>query len=238
MKEFETTLKNAALELKIDIDDKQTEKFKAYFNFLLEYNKLVNLTAITDPKEVAIKHFIDSLILSKFIETKKEIKFIDVGAGAGFPSVPNKILYPALNLTLLDSSNKRVKFLMDLTAKLGLNCEILHNRAEEIAIKNEYREKFDYVVARAVAPLNILAEYCLPFLKVGGIFLAMKGPSGADELKNASNALEILGGNLEKNEKFELPYNFGTRNILIIKKIKLTDLKYPRRSAKITKTPL
>ena len=238
MKNFETTLKNAALELKININDEQIEKFKAYFSFLLEYNKDVNLTAITDPQEAAIKHFIDSLILDKLIELKENINIIDVGAGAGFPSLPNKIIRPLLNLTLLDSSKKRVKFLIGLTHKLGINCEILHKRAEELAIKEEYREKFDCVTARGVAPLNILAEYCLPFLKVGGAFLAMKGPNGDYELKNAENAIEILGGSVEKIEKLELPNHFGTRIILIIRKIKSTPQKYPRRSTKISKMPL
>lgn len=238
MTEFTDALKNGALELNIYLSDKQIEIFKIYLDYILEYNKHTNLTAITEPKNIAIKHFLDSLILCKVIQPKKDSSIIDIGSGAGFPGVPLKIVYPEINLTLLDSSQKRVNFLNNLMDKIGVKYAVFHERAEVLAKDENYKDKFDYVVARAVAPLNILTEYCLPFLKINGIFVALKGPNVEQELINAENSIKLLNGKIQTVEKFELPNQNGTRNLILIKKTDKTSPKYPRASAKITKKPL
>ena len=207
-------------------------------DFLIEYNSHTNLTAIKNPEDIIIKHFLDSIIIDKFLNFGKNNKVIDIGTGAGFPGVPIKILKENIDLTLLDSLNKRIVFLDKLSKKLNINYSAIHGRAEEFGRKVEYREKFDVVVSRAVAPLNILCEYTLPFAKVGCYFVALKGPDFETELSNAENAIEALGGKLERCEKFELPYDKGSRNIIIIKKIKLTPKKYPRTSLQISKSSL
>lgn len=202
----------------------QNKQFSAYFEFLIEYNKNVNLTAITGEKEVCIKHFYDSLLGVEFIE--ENAKVVDIGTGAGFPGVPIKIARPDIKLTLVDSLNKRVEFLKLLTNKIDLDGECVHSRAEDFATKN--REQYDVAVSRAVASLNTLCEYALPLVKVGGIFLAYKGANIDEELNLSKNAISILGGVVEKIKKIKLPENMGERNIIIIKKIKNTPQKYPR----------
>lgn len=230
---FEEANKNGIL-----LSENQLEKFKIYMDFLIEYNSHTNLTAIKNPEDIIIKHFLDSIIIDKFLDFGKNNKVIDIGTGAGFPGVPIKILKENIDLTLLDSLNKRIVFLDKLSKKLNINYSAIHGRAEEFGRKVEYREKFDVVVSRAVAPLNILCEYTLPFAKVGCYFVALKGPDFETELSNAENAIEALGGKLERCEKFELPYDKGSRNIIIIKKIKLTPKKYPRTSLQISKKHL
>ncbi len=235
---FEKILKNESLNFGIKISDDKMRKFKIYFSFLLDYNSHTNLTSIIDPENVAIKHFLDSLILSKTIKIVDGDAAIDVGSGAGFPGIVFKILVPKIKLTVIDSCNKKVKFLNELVSKIDEPCEIIHNRAEDLAKKDGYRDNYDYVFSRAVAPLNILMEYCLPFLKVNGNFIAMKGLNAEEEIKNAENSINILGGMIKKIEKFFLPNENATRNLLVITKKKPTPDKYPRNSARIIKRPL
>lgn len=229
-------LKDKVLDLDINLSDAQLNKFEEYYKFLVEYNEKVNLTAITEHDEVMIKHFYDSLILSKALYPGK-IKLLDVGAGAGFPSVPNAIINDTLDVTIIDSLNKRIVFLEELIKKLGLkNVKPIHGRAEEYAIEN--REKFDVVTARAVARLNILIELCIPFVKVGGLFVAMKSKEGEEELNEALNGIGLLGGKVIDRMDFELPNGMGERELILIKKIKPTPNKYPRKFAQIKSKPL
>lgn len=222
----------------MNLNKTQTEMFEKYMNFLLEFNSHTNLTAITESDEVQIKHFFDSIILSKFLKIEPEFKIIDVGTGAGFPGVPLKILLPDIKLTLVDSLNKRVKFLNKLCEKLNLKAEIFHARAEELSHKSDFREKFDIAVSRAVAKLNVLSEYCLPYVKMGGFFVALKGDNATEEINFARDAIKKLGGKIESVQTFELPLNMGNRTIVIIKKIKKTDNKFPRSNSQISKNPM
>lgn len=222
---------------RISISKDTVEKLNIYGDLLLFWNEKINLTAITDPKEVVIKHFVDSLSLLKFINPKSGEKLIDVGTGAGFPGMVIKILRPELSVTLLDGHAKRFIFLNDLQEKLGIKTENLHIRAELAAKDKNFREQFDYATARAVARLNTLTEYCLPFVKKGGKFIAMKGPDAGEELNEAKKAIEILGGETLSFTEEVLPMD-NTRNFIVVKKIKITPEKYPRASAKISKNPL
>lgn len=206
------------------LDEKQETQFSQYFNELIEYNQKVNLTAITEEKEVYIKHFYDSMLGAKYIPHNSTV--VDIGTGAGFPGVPLKIYRPDIELCLVDSLNKRVEFLKMLTTKLNINAQCVHSRAEDFAVKN--REFFDVAVSRAVASLNTLCEYTLPLIKVGGIFVAYKGSNAKEELQKAQNAISTFGGVVEKIEPFQLPNEYGERNIIVIKKVKNTPLKYPR----------
>ncbi|MBO5231566.1 MAG: 16S rRNA (guanine(527)-N(7))-methyltransferase RsmG [Clostridia bacterium] len=221
----------------IEIPNNSIESLEIYGNLLLEWNEKINLTAITEPKEVVLKHFIDSLSLLKIIDPKQNESLIDIGTGAGFPGMVIKILRPELNVTLLDGHAKRFIFLEDLQAKLGLSTEKLHIRAELAAKDSSYREAFDYATARAVARLNTLCEYCLPFVKKGGKFIAMKGPGADEELTEAKRAIGILGGKNEKLILEKLPED-NTRNFIVVEKLSQTPEKYPRASAKISKKPL
>ena len=231
-------LQDEAENVGLELSEKQIEKFRIYMNFLLEYNKHTNLTAIKEPEDIIIKHFLDSMILSKFIKMGSKSKIIDVGTGAGFPGVPLKILDESVNLTLVDSLNKRITFLKELSDKLDLKIDIFHARAEELAQKNEFREKFDVSVSRAVAPLNVLSEYCLGYVKLGGYFAAMKGPNAEKEVKNSKNSINIMGGKIKECKYFELPKEKGSRSVVIIEKIKNTAIKYPRTNSQISKSPL
>lgn len=237
MSEVSDVLKKYASDCNLKFDDVSLEKFELYSNFLLEWNKKINLTAITEPRKIAIKHFLDSLSMLKYVDLPKEARVIDVGTGAGFPGVPLKILKPDIELTLVDSLNKRVVFLNSLLEKLELKSEVIHNRAESLAALPEYRESFDIVTSRAVALMNILAEYCLPFAKVGGIFVALKSSNVDFELKDSKSAINILGGEVASVNKFVLPED-NPRTIVCIKKVSKTDAKYPRVSSKIAKKPL
>ena len=206
-------------------------------NLLIEKNKVMNLTGITEPREVILKHFIDSLTILKYIDKNSSV--IDVGTGAGFPGVPLKIAENSLEMTLLDSLNKRINFLNEVIENTSLNnIKTIHGRAEEFGKNTEYREKYDISTSRAVAPLNILLEYMMPFIKVGGKCICMKGGNCEDEIEDTKNAIRILGGELEKIEKFNLPNSDNNRTILIIKKVKKTESQYPRNAGIPRKKPL
>lgn len=216
----------------------QLEKFQIYMDFLLEYNSHTNLTAITDPSDIMIKHFFDSIIINKFLDIQKKAKVVDIGTGAGFPGVPMKIFREDIKLTLIDSLNKRIVFLNQLMEKLEISSEIFHARAEELSQKKEHREVYDLAVSRAVAPLNILCELSLPYVKKGGYFVSLKGSNAGEEINKSKKAIEVLGGKLESVKTLELPENKGLRNILIIKKVANTPAKYPRNNSQISKSPL
>ena len=216
------------------LNEELYKKLDTYAQFLIEYNEKVNLTAILDPMEILRKHFIDSIIISKYVDIQKNSSIIDVGTGAGFPSVPLKLMRDDLKLALLDSLNKRIEFLNQLCDRLNIEAEFIHGRAEDVAKEDEYREKFDFSCARAVANLSLLSEYCIPFVKVGGQFISMKGPS--EDLSEGENAVHILGGEIEKLSEYEL---FGEkRRIVHVKKISQTPPKYPRNSSQIKKKQL
>ena len=219
-----------------ELDEMQIDLFERYYNELLEYNQKVNLTAITDPHGVAVTHFVDSLTLLR-AEIKEGAKMADIGAGAGFPSVPAKIFRPDIELTLIDSLNKRTTFLNYLSQQLSLPYNALHARAEEAGRQKGLREQFDVVCARGVAKIYLLCEYCLPLLKVGGKLVLMKGPEPEEEIKEAAKALRELCGKVVKIDKFTLPDGSG-RSLVIIEKTSTTPAKYPRQSAKISKSPL
>lgn len=227
---------NEAQKLNIDLDSSMLAKFDTYFHFLVEYNEHVNLTALTQEDDVYVKHFLDSLTISSLLHDQ-DISLCDVGSGAGFPSIPLAITNNKIKVTIIDALNKRIVFLNELIAKLGLdNVYAYHARAEEYAINN--RETFDVVTARAVAKLNLLCELCLPLTKVGGYFIAMKSSNANDELKEALRAISTLGGIVEKRVKLSLPYEAGEREIIVIKKIKASPLKYPRSFSLIKNKPL
>ena len=221
----------------IALTDSNYEKFSLYSDMLCEWNKKCNLTAITDARGISIKHFLDSVLPFENIDFDKNASIIDVGTGAGFPSIPLKILNNDLKITLLDSLNKRVVFLEEVTKLLGLGADIFHGRAEEFGKKAEFREQYDIATARAVAKLSVLCEYCLPFIKVGGIFVALKGSNGLEEVNDAENAIEVLGGKLLKAQSYNLENGDG-RTLIVIKKISQTLTKYPRNKGVMTKKPL
>lgn len=217
----------------LDIDENIKSLFKSYYSLLLEYNSRFNITAITDEREVVIKHFIDSAL---GVELLKGETLADVGSGGGFPAIPLKILKPELKVTLIEATEKKCEFLKTVADTLGLkNITVLCGRAEEFAKKSEYREKFDICTARAVARLNILSEYCLPFVKKGGIFLAYKGDAD-EEARDSENAVKILGGKIITHDKYVL--DGAKRSLIVIEKQKNTDAKYPRGNARIKNKPL
>lgn len=219
------------------IDDAQYTKLQDYSRLLVEWNEKINLTAITDPEGIALKHFYDSIYPFTLIDIKENTSLIDVGTGAGFPSCPLKIFRDDISLTLLDSLNKRINFLQEVSDTLGLDAECVHGRAEELGRNGDFREKYDMACARAVANLTELCEYCLPFVKVGGKFVALKGSSGLDELKDAQNAIKILGGKVETAKEYALPNGDG-RVLIVIKKTAPTPEKYPRNKGQMKKKRL
>ena len=233
---METILKNLANKINIELSEEQISKFFKYMDLLIETNKHINLTSITKDNEIILKHFIDSLTINKYISNKKCM--IDVGTGAGFPGIPIKIIRDDIKVTLLDSLNKRINFLNTVINELDLkNIETIHGRAEDISHINEYREKFDYVTARAVANLATLSELCIPFLKIGGKFICMKANID-NELELAQKAIKILGGKIVYIDKFYLPESDIERNIIIIKKMNSTNIKYPRKAGVPSKNPI
>lgn len=221
----------------LNVSDIQYDKLKKYSRLLVEWNEKINLTAITDPEGIAQKHFFDSVYPFTMIDVKKDAKLIDVGTGAGFPSCPLKIFRDDIKITLLDSLNKRIRFLQEVSDNLDLNAECVHGRAEELGRNNQYREQFDIACARAVANLTELCEYCLPFVKIGGKFVALKGSNGLEELKDAENAIKILGGEVETATEYTLPNGDG-RVLAVIKKVAPTPEKYPRNKGQMKKKRL
>lgn len=235
--EFYKIFKENIKELNIELSQKQLDQFYSYMEILVEWNKVMNLTNIIEPIEIIQKHFVDSLTVLK--EIGNTDKVIDVGTGAGFPGIPIKIALPEAKIVLLDSLNKRIKFLDEVIEKLQLrNVETIHGRAEEFAKNKLHREKYDIAVARAVAPLNILSEYLLPFVNIGGYAICMKGSKGKEEVKDAEKSIEILGGKVLNIEEFCLPKTEMERTIVKIEKVKNTDKKYPRKAGTPTKEPL
>ena len=226
-------------ELSIVLNDKQTQQFEQYYNILVEWNKVMNLTAITEYEEVVEKHFLDSLTIVDAINMEKIETLIDVGTGAGFPGIPLKIAFPHLKVTLLDSLNKRIKFLNEVIDLLELDdIKTIHGRAEDYAKQVEYREQYDICVSRAVANLATLSEYCLPYVKVDGLFVPYKSGEIDEELKSSEKAVSILGGKVEEVVKFQLPGTDIGRSFVKIHKIKETKKKYPRKAGMPTKEPL
>lgn len=234
-KQFEKDLKS----LGINLTDGQIENFLKYYELLIEKNQVMNLTAITDYEDVMKKHFVDSVSLVKAVDLTKDLHVIDVGTGAGFPGLAIKLAFPELKMTLLDSLNKRILFLDEVIKKLGLHgVETFHGRAEDFAKPGKLRENFDLCVSRAVSNLSTLAEYCLPFVKVGGLFVSYKSEKVSDELKAAEKAVSTLGGFVESKVEFMLPDSDVYRNLILIRKKKQTPGKYPRKAGIPGKEPL
>ncbi|MDQ0201020.1 16S rRNA (guanine(527)-N(7))-methyltransferase RsmG [Neobacillus ginsengisoli] len=223
----------------ISLTEHQLEQFATYFKTLVEWNEKMNLTAITDQADVYLKHFYDSITASFYFDFTKPFHLCDVGAGAGFPSIPLKIVYPHITVTIVDSLNKRISFLNHLADELKLeNVHFIHDRAETFGVNPNHRESYDVVTARAVARMSVLSELCLPLVKVGGYFIAMKAAHAKDELEMGQKAIVTLGGKMEKMFTFTLPIEESERNILVIKKEKQTPKKYPRKPGTPGKTPI
>ncbi len=234
-----TILVSGAEKIGIVLSGQQQEQFEAYYDYLIAQNEVMNLTAITEYKEVLCKHFLDSLFLAKQIKSWNGKRILDVGTGAGFPGIPLKIAFPEAEFVLMDSLNKRIGFLNRTIEQLGLTkITAIHARAEEAGRKEEYREQFDYCVSRAVARLSSLSEFCIPFVKPGGMFISYKAGDCAAECKEAGQAIKILGGRLLKAEEDCLPDTDITRTFVLIQKEKRTPEKYPRGQGKPLKQPL
>lgn len=233
-------LKNGFDQIHLTLQNHQYEQFLQYYEMLIEKNKVMNLTSITEFEEVIHKHFVDSVVnFEKMVDNSKKIMLIDVGTGAGFPGIPIKIVYPSVKVVLLDSLNKRIKFLQEVIEELRLEDIVtVHSRAEDAGRNGEYREKFDYCVSRAVANLATLSEYCLPFVKLGGYFISYKAGEIEDELEQSKNAIQLLGAKIEKQENFILPDTDIHRTMIYIKKIRPTSQRYPRKSGMPSKDPL
>lgn len=235
LKDLKEYLKEINIEPTIEI----LERFESFSKMLLEWNEKINLTSIIDPKEIEIKHYIDSLTIFKSGKIKENMKIIDIGCGAGFPSFPMKFAFDSLDITMLDSLNKRILFQREVSEKLGLKkISSIHLRAEEGGCDKNYREKYDIACARAVANLSSLIELCIPFVKTGGYFIALKGSEVNEEIKNSKNALGCLGAVIEDVISLKLPGIEHERNIVVIKKIKPTDKRFPRKAPKPIKQPL
>lgn len=230
-------LNQQCLKYDIQLTNDQIDCLDKFADMLVEWNEKFNLTAITEPDQIVYKHFIDSLLVLKTIDLKNNASLADIGTGAGFPSTPISIVRRDIKITQIDSLRKRVGFLQHVSDNFHLKIRTVHGRAEELGKKDEYREQFDYVTARAVAPLQKLSEYCLPLVKIGGFFIAMKGSEYEVEVDDSKKAIDVLGGQIEKIKNFELP-DSSVRNIILIKKISRTPTKYPRNSVQISKKPL
>ncbi len=235
--EFSEIIKKYSEEIEIKLQEEQIDKFYTYMELLLIWNEKINLTAITNPKEIILKHFIDSITISKQI--KKNAKVIDVGTGAGLPGIPLKIIREDIELTLLDSLNKRINFLKEVKEKLKLSkTEAVHARVEEFGQNKKNREQYDYAISRAVANLATLEEYLIPLVAINGYTISMKGPKIEEELEQSKKSISVLGGKIEKIEKFELPKSDIGRSLVITKKIKQTPAKYPRKPGMPAKEPI
>ncbi len=239
MTDIEKLLYESLKTLGIEINENQIKQFILYKDLLLEWNEKMNLTAITEDRDVIQKHFVDCVSIASKIDIPENINVIDVGTGAGFPGIPVKIAFPKMNITLLDSLNKRINFLEEVVKNLGLeNVNCVHSRAEDGGQNLEYREKYDMCISRAVANLAVLSEYCLPFVKVGGSFVSLKGPDVEEELKEGKKAIEKLGGEIVKTEKIAIPDSDIIHSLVIIKKVRQTPKQYPRKAGKVTKNPI
>lgn len=232
-------LKKKSEMLDITLSEKQLQQFLTYYEMLVEKNKVMNLTAITEKEEVIDKHFIDSICFNKAMDVTKPLKILDLGTGAGFPGIPLKIAYPNLELTLLDSLNKRIKFLDEVIEALGLEGIVtIHGRAEDYARQVSYREQFDICVSRAVANLATLSEYCLPYVKEGGCFISYKSGSVEEELEQSKKAIFELGGKVKEVIAFTLPETDIERTFVVIEKVRKTPKKYPRKAGLPSKEPI
>lgn len=238
---FQTWMKEELGELEIALTDQQLEQFYRYYELLVEWNRVMNLTAITEMEDVVTKHFVDSLSLVKAVKGLEtaEYRILDLGTGAGFPGIPLKIAFPNLQITLLDSLNKRIKFLNEVISQLGLRkIEAIHGRAEDYGRDKEYRETYDFCVSRAVANLATLSEYCMPYVKIGGAFVPYKSGKLEEELVQAKGAVKLLGGKVEYVIAFTLPKADADRTFVVIRKMEGTSRKYPRKAGLPSKEPL
>ncbi len=236
---MENLLYQSCKEMGIVLNSTQIQQFMLYQKLLLEWNKNINLTAITEEREIILKHFVDCVSVVPHIAMTEATSVIDVGTGAGFPGIPIKIVCPSISLTLLDSLQKRVVFLNEVVTKLSLqNVNCIHERAECAAKENHYRQQYDYCVSRAVANMNVLLEYCLPFVKIGGIFVALKGRDAQKEVEQSQKAIELLGGELIEIKQIEIPHTDLEHKIVLIKKVAQTPQKYPRKAGKPVKNPI
>lgn len=232
-------LEDSLLKIGLTLKAKQIEQFIKYYDMLIEKNKVMNLTAITEFEEVINKHFVDSLSIIKVYKTMDDKKVLDMGTGAGFPGIPLKIAFPSLNITLLDSLNKRVNFLNDVVSELDLkNIQAIHGRAEDFGKDINFRGQYDLCVSRAVAKLSTLSEYCLPYVKINGYFISYKSGNIEEELEEAKRAIKVLGGEIDLVDKFNLPGTDMERSFIVIKKILTTPKIYPRSAGKPTKEPI
>lgn len=235
----EELLKSSAASIGVELNDTQVAQFIKYYDILVEWNSFMNLTGITEYEEVVQKHFIDSLALCKAIDVNQISNLIDIGTGAGFPGIPLKIAYPHLKVTLLDSLQKRIKFLNEVVMQLGLSdVETIHGRAEDFAKPSMKRESYDICVSRAVANLSSLSEYCLPYVNLEGYFIPYKSGKVDEELEESRKAVFLLGGKIEEEVKFNLPDSDISRSLIKIKKVSATPKKYPRKSGLATKEPI
>ncbi|WP_138204201.1 16S rRNA (guanine(527)-N(7))-methyltransferase RsmG [Haloimpatiens lingqiaonensis] len=237
--EYYDMLNNAALKERVDFNEDKYNKFILYKDMIKEWNKKINLTAITEDEEIVKKHFIDSFKIFKFEKLKECKKIIDIGTGAGFPGIPMKIVKENLEITLLDSLKKRITFLDEVINNLKLeNVETIHGRAEDFAKDKKYREQYDAVVSRAVANMTVLSEFCIPFVKKGGYFVALKGPAITEELEEAQKAIKILGGKIQQIIEVDIDGSDLRHNLVVVKKIKETPKAYPRKAGVVSKKPL
>ena len=230
-------LKEKAELFHVKLDETALERFDIYGKLLVEWNEKINLTAITDPEGVTIKHFLDSITIFSYVDIPEGAKVIDVGTGAGFPGLAMLIARPDLDMTLMDSTKKRLMVIENILENIGLKANVVHSRAEEAGQNKDFREKYDFSTARAVTNLRDLAEYCLPFVKVGGSFIPMKSAKAQEEITEGKKAIHVLGGQIIKQDTFDL-LDCGERTIINVKKISSTPAKYPRPSAKIAKNPI
>lgn len=236
--EIKDYILQATENFKFKFNETQIAQLETYYNLLVEWNEKMNLTAITDAQGVAVKHFADSVSVLNYVDIPHNSSIIDVGTGAGFPGVVLKIARPDIKLTLLDSLNKRLVFLQNVLGEINLSADLIHSRAEDGGRDKNLRESFDYAVSRAVANMNVLSEYCLPYVHVGGSFLAFKGRGAESEISAAKSAIKTLGGKIAETYNFALPFDGGERAIVQIQKIAETPNKYPRNAGKIKSSPL
>lgn len=232
-------LRDYAKEYNIEISEAQLEQFNVFYEMLIEKNKVMNLTAITEKNEVIVKHFIDSIVIANYFDFKDNMKLIDVGTGAGFPGIPLKIIFPNIKVTLFDSLNKRINFLNEVIDKIRLtDIDTIHSRAEDGGRDKNLRQKYDVVVSRAVANMSVLCEYCLPFVSKGGVFISYKSGHSSEEIENSKKAIKILGGKIEKVIDVNLLDTDISRTFVIIRKVKDTPKLFPRKAGIVSKEPL